>query len=224
MKTWTVVIPIYNDEKSLVVLLEEIEKSEFHDGLFLIVDNGSTNKLSLKPDGGKIPGVSLIRTEVNLGFGGGIKFGLNKAETEWVGWMPGNLKVHPQELFSFRPIIKSNNFDLIKANRKGRSILANLKTFGVGLIQSLILRKIMFDTGGTPTFMRKSLLYVLEDAPNDYVFESYVLFKARRFKLRVKRPRVIYGNRIFGHSHWQRGIKAELNLLKNILRQSKKWK
>jgi glycosyltransferase involved in cell wall biosynthesis len=224
MKTWTVVIPIYNDEKSLVVLLEEIKKLEFHDGLFLIVDNGSTNKLSLQPDGDKIPGVDLVRTELNLGFGGGIKFGLNKAETEWVGWMPGNLKVHPRELFLLRPIIRSNNFDFIKANRKGRSFLANFKTFGVGLIQSLILRRMMFDTGGTPTFIKKSLLYVLEDAPDDYVFESYVLFKARRFKMRIKRPKVNYGNRIFGHSHWQRGMKAEFNLLINIVRQSKKWK
>ena len=224
MKTWTVVIPIYNDEKSLTVLLEEIEKSEFHDGLFLIVDNGSTNKLSLKPDGSKIPGVDLIRTELNLGFGGGIKFGLNKAETEWVGWMPGNLRVHPRELLSFRQIIRSNNFDFIKANRKGRSFLASLKTLGVGLIQSAITMRMMFDAGGTPTFMRKSLLHYLEHAPDDYVFESYVLFKARKFKLRIKRPKVIYGNRIFGHSHWQSGIKAEFKLSKNIFRQSKNWK
>ena len=82
----------------------------------------------------------------------------------------------------------------------------------------------MFDAGGTPTFMRKSFLHYMEHAPDDYVFESYVLFTARRFKMRIKRPSVNYGNRIFGHSHWQRGIKAELNLLKNIVKQSKKWK
>lgn len=224
MKIWTVVIPVYNDSKSLKVLINEIEKADFTDGVFLIVDNGSTDNALLELEGRAIQGVEIVRTEQNLGFGGGIKFGLNRALTEWVGWMPGNLKVHPSELSLFKPLLGSGNFDLIKASRKGRSFQANLKTFGAGLIQSVILRQMMFDTGGTPTFMRRSFLHHLEDAPNDYVFESYVLFRARRLKLRINRPKVLYGKRIFGESHWQRGIKAEFMLMKNIVSQSKKWK
>ena len=223
MKIWTVVIPIFNDSKSLGVLLNENENSNSTDGVFLIVDNGSTDNSVLELEDRSIQGVEIVRTEQNLGFGGGIKFGLNRATTEWVGWMPGNLKVHPSDLSLFRSTIDSDNFDLIKANRRGRSFQANVKTFGAGLIQSVILRKIMFDTGGTPTFIRRSFLPHIQDAPSDYVFESYVLFRAHKLKLRINRPKVPYGKRLFGQSHWQRGIKAEFRLMKSIVKQSKKW-
>ena len=81
----------------------------------------------------------------------------------------------------------------------------------------------MLDTGGTPTFIKKHFFDQIKNAPNDYVFESFVLFKARQLKLRIDRPKVLYGNRMFGKSHWQRGLNAELNLLKDIVQQSRTW-
>lgn len=223
MKTWTIVIPIYNDSESLEVLLEEIVKCDLSQGVFLIVDNGSTDKSLLELNRRRIPGVEIIRTDQNLGFGGGIKFGLSRAKTEWVGWMPGNLKVHPSQLSIFEPIMESNNFEMIKAKRKGRSLQANLKTFAAGVIQSFILGKQMFDTGGTPTFVKRYFYNQVEDAPNDYVFESYILFNAQRLKIRIDRPTVFYGDRKFGQSHWQRGFNAEFSLMKNIIKQSRTW-
>ena len=224
IKRWTVVVPIYNDRKSLEILLQEIEKSDFSEGTFLIVDNGSTDDSVLSQNLPSISNVLFLRTEKNLGFGGGIKFGLENATTEWVGWMPGNLKVHPSRLTVFDPIILSDNFDLIKAKRVGRSRQANFKTLLAGIIQSLILRCNMLDTGGTPTFIRRDYLEKLSNAPDDYVFESYVLYIARKLNFRISRPKVEYGERLFGQSHWQRGVNAEINLMRNIVRQSKTWK
>jgi glycosyltransferase involved in cell wall biosynthesis len=225
MKKWTMVIPIYNDSKSLGLLLIEIDKYKFDQGHFLVVDNGSTVELMTELDSSAIPEeVEIIRTDRNLGFGGGIMFGLSATRTEWVGWMPGNLKVHPSQLLFFEPLIESDKFDLIKAKRKGRSFQANLKTLVASFIQSLVMRQRMSDTGGTPTFLRRIFLAHLQDAPSDYVFESFVMFKARSFNLKINRPNVLYGNRQFGNSHWQRGLGAEFSLMKNIVRQSKTWR
>ena len=105
-----------------------------------------------------------------------------------------------------------------------RSRQANFKTLLAGIIQSLILKCNMLDTGGTPTFIRRDYLHKLSNAPDDYVFESYVLYIARKLNFRISRPRVEYAERLFGQSHWQRGVTAEINLMRNIVRQSKTWK
>ena len=214
--TWTVVIPIYNDAVALEKLLNEIELTNLKNGSFIIVDNGSSDQIML---GGKFRDNSkfkFVRTENNLGFGGGIKYGLKFANTEWVGWMPGNLKVHPKELNKIDAIIQLNQYEFIKGARVGRDFKSRIKTSIAGVIQSLVLRKNMLDTGGTPTFITRNYIKHLELSPNDYVFESFVLFTAHKYKLRKVRPKIIYGNRIYGSSHWQRGLKSEIKLMINI--------
>ena len=73
----TIVVPIFNETECLPIftkLLDEIESSDVH---FLLVDNGSTNPLvqELLKSNSKV--WSSLRTEINLGFGGGIMFGID---------------------------------------------------------------------------------------------------------------------------------------------------
>ena len=224
MFIWTIVIPVYNDGITLKLLLNEIEKLDFKNGLFLIVNNGSTDNKIESIDFEKYANIKYLRVEKNLGFGGGIKQGLKNTETKWVGWMPGNLKVHPSELLKIIPLLVESKYDFIKSKRIGRDFVANLKTFFAGLVQSFILRKNMLDTGGTPTFIKHQYLKYLDFSPDDYLFESYVLYIAYKLKLSITRPKINYGVRIHGKSHWQRGIYSEVSLMLSISKNSKKWR
>jgi glycosyltransferase involved in cell wall biosynthesis len=220
----TVVIPVFNEAKSLPILLALLNEVNSHDTLFLLVDNGSTDpevKALLKSGA---EGWMSIRTETNLGFGGGILFGIAAAETEFVGWMPGNLKIDPREL---EVVLKNNlvgEVEFLKAWRIARGWLPQLKTFIAGLTLSLILGRRMYDSGGTPTVCKKSFISELRDIPTDYVFESFIFFQARQRGVKISRPRIHYGERAFGQSHWQRGIKSELSLMKKIVSSSRRWK
>ena len=218
------IIPVFNEAKSLPKLLELLQEVKSNETHFLLVDNGSTDpevKLLLQNDKATW---SSVRTETNLGFGGGILFGIAASETEFVGWMPGNLKVDPREV---EAVLKSNLIDgveFLKAWRIARGWLPHLKTFIVGVTLSLILHRRMFDSGGTPTVCKKKFISELHDIPSDYVFESFVFFQARQKGLRIRRPRIRYGERVFGQSHWQRGVRSEVKLMKNILWSSREWK
>ena len=219
----TIVVPIFNETECLPIftkLLDEIDSSDVH---FLLVDNGSTNPLVeelLKSDS-KV--WSSLRTEINLGFGGGIMFGIDACESPFVGWMPGNLKVDPREFVNLLGQIELKEKQLIKSSRVSRDTVAKIKTQTLGLIQSVVLKTNMFDSGGTPTVCSKSFLKSLPEPPKDYVFESFVLFNARKKGLEVKRPAVNYGKRAFGQSHWQRGLRSEVQLFIRIWTESKKW-
>jgi glycosyltransferase involved in cell wall biosynthesis len=221
----TIVIPIFNESKSLEILLRKIEEIDKSDFSFLIVDNGSTEPLIQEVlNRHKKLGWSSVRAEVNQGFGGGVVFGISKCNSEFVGWMPGNLKVDPQEIIQVLSKVDFRKVDVIKARRIGRNTSSKLKTWVIGLIQSAILKCNMFDAGGTPTVCRRSFLAELKDAPRDYVFESFVLYRARSTNSRILRPNVNYGTRKFGKSHWQRGLISEMRLTMKILKESFKWR
>jgi glycosyltransferase involved in cell wall biosynthesis len=224
MKSWTVVIPIYNDTDCLRELLHQISKIEFPNGQFIIVDNGSSDRSVMEMSNHETKNVNFIRSDENLGFGGGIKLGIANSNSPWVGWMPGNLKVNPRELLYLESLILEGDADLIKASRTGRSFAPRTKTLLAGLMQSILVRKLIFDSGGTPTFLRREHLSFLRNSPSDYIFESYIYFMAKKSKLRILRPGVPYGERPFGQSHWQRGFKSEIKLLSRMFTESRKWK
>jgi glycosyltransferase involved in cell wall biosynthesis len=220
----TIIIPIYNEAESLPTFLHLLGEIEEESIEFLIVDNGSTDQVVkdlLQSASG--PWKS-IRTENNLGFGGGILFGAANVKTDYVGWMPGNLKVDPRDVGKLFRDDRFEDIEFLKARRVGRGLLPQAKTFFAGLVQSIILRKRMFDSGGTPTICRKKFLLDLVNPPQDYVFESFVFYQAKRSHLKVIRPKFFYGKRLHGHSHWQRGFRSEVNLMKRIWVSARSWK
>lgn len=218
------VVPIYDDFESLEVLVEWIRETPDDLISFLLVDNGSTDQRVSKLLSNPRNNWRGIRSETNLGFGGGILFGISKAETEYIGWMPGNLKIDPRDTPNFLKSISFSKKNFVKARRVGRSKSAHIKTMMLGICQSILLRTPIFDAGGTPTVCSKEFLLSLPDIPNDYAFESYVLFKAYKAKMKISRPSVVYRVRKFGSSHWQKGLSSEIKLFISIVKKSKKWR
>lgn len=220
MKDVSIVVPIYNDQKSLDEFCKVIGESTLRNVNFIFVDNGSTVSIDIPNKEGFV----LHRTEVNLGFGGGIQFGISKSETAWTGWMPGNMKVDPIDVLHLVFNLDLNESKVIKCRRSGRKIGARVKTYIAGCIQTILIGKRMFDTGGTPTIATTNFLNTLQNAPSDYVFESYVLYKARTSGQKIERPNMKYGQRKYGSSHWQKGFVSEIELMVKIIRNSRVWK
>jgi glycosyltransferase involved in cell wall biosynthesis len=218
---YSLIIPIYNDEESLKLIINELQKnqSNFQNIEFIFVDNGSMTPIA-KEIYGEINKIKYknLRSEKNLGFGGGIKFGIENSEAKWVGWMPGNFKVNPNEVLKYIELMKLDDYEFLKGRRMGRSIQAQIKTFFAGLVHSFFARVNMFDSGGTPTFIKRDKYWkIAELAPNNYTFEAYMLYMTNKMKLCTKRVNTIYRQRITGTSHWQKSILSEIELLIQII-------
>lgn len=224
--TLTMVIPIFNEGSSLPQLLERILKIHDEAISFLLVDNGSTQSevLEILARGGR--NWTSIRLTENRGFGGAIRAGVIYTDSDFVGWMPGNLKIDPLEFWRIfsRETAKSGT-SAWKFKRVRSSKTANFKTLLFGLIQSFLLRRNMMDSGGTPTIISRPLADKLAShaGPNDYLFESFVYLFLRENGIAIKRPKITYGLRKHGSSHWQNGLKSELSLLTRTLRLSSHW-
>jgi hypothetical protein len=218
-------IPIYMDLENLKDLISEIEQLPDLPIDFYILDHGSNDEqLTHFLDSLKIPNVKTIASKENFGFGGGVKFLLQKMDNEFVGWMPGNGKVRPKDLHlvvdAFELKAVKNAF---KANRARRSKIEDLKTGLAGFAVSLWYGANLTDSGGTPTVVRKDLVQQLLEGPDDFSFEAFVMFRLHQLGLKLDRAKVPYGSRVHGRSHWQRGFKSEMKLLLRILEQRRNW-
>ncbi len=218
-------IPIYKDLANLKDLVEEIANCR---GLlvdFYILDNGSNDlELTAYLDSITLPNVKTITLKDNLGFGGGVKHILQCIENDFIGWMPGNGKVNPKSLIDIEHSFQGEgNCQAFKANRSKRRTSENFKTLLVGLLISIYFRANLFDSGGTPTIIKRDFVGYFLKGPNDFSFEAFSMLTIRKLNLNLIRTSVPYGSRSHGKSHWQRGFKSEIALLIRILSQKREW-
>jgi glycosyltransferase involved in cell wall biosynthesis len=213
----TIVIPFYNEPENARSVLAVIKEISSRNTKWILVNNGSTDGATLLEN--NIPeNVIILSLPQNLGFGGGIKAGLKIADTSFIAWMPGNMKVHP-----FAPRVMLDRFLMIKtekqsdvfikALRVGRGIIPQIKTSASALLVSFVAAKKFTDIGGTPTIIDRKYVDLLDDTPDDYSFELAAYYKLITAGCTEVRIASVYLSRIFGNSHWQFGTGAELRLL-----------
>lgn len=222
LKTFVIIVPVFDEFENLTEFIEIIKTEERKD-LFYFVDNGSFDKrikqLLIKND------LNFSRTEINLGFGGGIKYGISKVDSEIICWMPCNLKVNPIDAIGFINKIKEpDSLYLYKALRSDRPKTDYAKTIFFNVVQSILLKTFINDSGGTPTAVHRSFFNKIELFPDDYTFETYVLLRGKLMLNKVVRIKVNYGIRKFGKSKWQNGLLSEINFIANLYKKSKEWK
>jgi hypothetical protein len=218
-------ILFYDELENAKQIYSDIIESEFKGIDFYFVDNGSKNfEFREWLSGINYENIKVLTIAENIGFGGGAKFILQSVPNEIRGYMPGNYKVKPVSLIQLAPRLANlTNFEVLKALRSERSTIESLKTFVVGVLASAHFRMNLMDSGGTPTLVSGRLVDKFLKGPDDYSFEAFFLYMARREKLSVTRIPIPYGSRLFGKSHWQSGFKAELSLFLRIIGQKKSW-
>jgi len=221
-------VPIFNDWENAALLIENFHQSQHEDTSLMVIDNGShkTHELVVSRIN-ELENVTILQISTNQGFGGAIQEASKASKAEWLLWMPGNMKVLPSELSAFISILKSCHPEtFVKAHRVFRPATDRLKTLFASILQTIASGKVLFDTGGTPSALhRTSILWdEIGLAPKDYTFDSYMLFAAKRLKLRVERPKVPYHQRLIGRSHWQSGFTAEVWLMTSLIRSIIRWR
>jgi hypothetical protein len=218
-------IPIYKDLANLIEIIGEIENNPELLVDFYILDHGSKDaELTTYLNSLNIKNVKTFKVDENYGFGGGIKYLLQNIENDFIGWMPGNGKVNPKDLSQINNLFSDKKIKAFKANRSKRSTTENYKTFLAGLLISIYFRTNLFDSGGTPTIIKREFVSNLLNGPNDFSFEAFSMFTIRKLKIEMVRSSIPYGVRMHGSSHWQRGFKSEIKLFFRIISQKKDWR
>ena len=200
----SLIIPCFNESENLPILIKnllEIE-SEFYE--IILVNNGSTdNTNSVANDLIKNENscIKILDLPKNNGYGYGIKAGLQKASGEIIAWTHADLQTDPKDVAkAFQFYIKNKNYKkcLLKGKRIGRGFFDNLFTLGMGVIASIALNIRLSDINAQPKMFHSSFLKNINDAPDDFSLDLFMLYEAVNNNYSILEYPVHFSNRIFG--------------------------
>ncbi len=224
MNQITIVIPCFNESRSLPELIKQLKNidSDFN---FILVDNGSTDNTQEILEILEIPeNIQIIKKEINSGYGAGIKYGLRQVKTKFSGWMHADLQQEANILLEAKSIISKfseesiHNRFAVKGKRTGRSIFENFFTIGVALFTSILFLRRFWDMAGQPNIFKTSSLKFIENAPDDHNFEFYVYINFVLKNGIYKRFNAPFKKRKFGSSSWDKGLRSKLIHAKRIFK------
>lgn len=214
----TIILPVFRPSIDTEQFLRDLSLRADNNFTLLVIDNGNTPPISktLNPVTAGQIGTQIHRVNHNLGWGGAVVLGAEISKTRLVCWAPTNGKLAAEDVVTFITRALASRKKLVKASRVGRHPVFRAKALIAGLAHTLVLRKPMWDSGGTPTLAEKSFLLGLRGFPHGVAFDAFVLFCATSSKLPIERIQVKYTDRPKSRSSWRTGMIAELRLLVEI--------
>ncbi|MBC8147945.1 MAG: glycosyltransferase family 2 protein [Bacteroidetes bacterium] len=208
MKKVAVVIPAYNEEKSIASVVSEINKLkvEGFDFTPIIVNDASkdkTAKIASKLD------CVFIDLTVNLGIGGTVQTGFIYAfhnGFDYAMQVDGDGQHPPTEIPKLVTVIKDNNYDVVIGSRfidKTGFQSSYMRRFGINYLKFIIRfytgLKITDSTSGFRLLNLSALKVVNGYYPDEYPEpESIILFHKKRLK--IKEVAVLMDERQGGES------------------------
>ncbi len=95
----TIIVPAYNEEGTIVELLDRLSKTAFPvDVEVVVVDDGSKDATAARVEARRDPRVRLLRHEKNRGKGAAIRTGLAAAAGDWVIVQDADLEYDPADI------------------------------------------------------------------------------------------------------------------------------
>ncbi|TGL56480.1 glycosyltransferase family 2 protein [Leptospira ognonensis] len=229
MNLLTIVIPCYNEEKNIPLILDRFQKVlNRKDVEILLVNNGSTDqsKAVMKDLVPKYSFANILEIEKNQGYGFGILSGLRVAKSKYIGWTHADMQTDPYDIIRALEILERDGREMlyVKGKRKGRSWADQFFTMGMSIFESFYMGTFLWDINAQPNLFPKSFFDTWENPPYDFALDLYAYYQAKKQKIEVVRFPVIFPPRIHGHSSWNTGLKSKWKFIRRTFDFSFKLK
>ena len=229
---YSIVVPCFNEKDNIPLLLqkfsdclvdaEKINNLEAGQFELILVDNGSTDGTHGLIDSiaGKYKFCTFLHVKDNLGYGGGIKYGLDHAKGSYIGWTHADLQADPSEVFKAFQICNQNSESpllYVKGRRRNRKIVDRIFSRGMSLFESIIFLSKYDDINAQPNIFSRALLEKASNIPKDFSLDLYFYFLANKLSASIVRFDVLFPDRIFGESKWNTGILSRIKFIRRTL-------
>jgi len=169
-KDVTVIIPAYNESKSIKMTLEEVRNFDaLSDIDIIVIDDGS--KDNTFEQASTIAGVKVIRHPNNKGYGSAISTGTRHVTTKYVAWYDADAQHRPEDLYGIIREINNKNLDYCIGVRGKDSHVEKSRMIGkffLGLILSFILSEKIDYNSGLRIFKTNVLSLFLSSLPKRF--------------------------------------------------------
>lgn len=217
----SVIVPCYNEKDNIPLIVKrfgEVLPGEINAELVL-VNNGSTDGSDevIKECMKKYKFICNVRVENNIGYGFGIWSGLKNAKGEYLCWTHADMQTDLNDAFNAFELIKQKPEPekcFVKGKRYGRQLFDRFFTNCMSLFETVMLKKVLYDINAQPNLFHKNFLNDINNPPNDFSFDLYFYYIAKKKGYEILRFPVEFKQRIHGQSHWNTGLMAKWKFIK----------
>lgn len=125
----SIVIPVYNEEKSILELVNRLKKFEYSNEI-IVVDDGSTdNTYELIKDAG----IKVIRHPYNKGYGAALKTGIRNSNSDIVLFMDADGQHKPEDVKTI--LEHMDTYDMVVGKRTKASKVSLLRRCGKKILK-----------------------------------------------------------------------------------------
>lgn len=223
-KLVTLFVPVYANVHATEELARQIHSRSAEWLDIQVVANGSPAPVLAAL---KRSGIRFLQVPHNRGYGGAIQSSITLADTSYVAWMPGNLKISVADFEScVSPLMAdgTRSFRAGKGLRRGRSYSDLWKTRILSTTQSILSRTALPDGGAPPTIVARDLVPMLADGPRDYGYDHWVLWRLIGSNVPVRRFPIRYIPHPSVPSTWNKGLGASWRMFVHLNRQALEWR
>ncbi|MBM4305039.1 MAG: glycosyltransferase family 2 protein [Deltaproteobacteria bacterium] len=214
MLEFQLVLPCYNESKSLKYLIERAVNAakeagyDFNRFQLVLVENGSLDNskevLSELEKTSWAPWFTKVLVSKNQGYGYGVMQGLKSTKAPIIGWSHADQQCDPKDAFMALMKLKTSREShvLVKGVRSGRNWKDRWVTHIFEMFALLILGVKTKELNAQPKIFPRTLLDHLGDPPFNFAFDLYVLYCALKSGFQVKTIPVLFPPRVHGVSNW----------------------
>jgi len=230
MKTLTIVVPFYNENKRIENIIKALEKGFNFNWLklekIIFVNDGSTDTTDKKINAAQLENylnipIEVIGYKTNQGRGYAVRLGCIQSITDYTLYLDADFSIPLANLNSCRQYIRQN-YDLIIGSKKKpgsiaripRGFIRNFVGYGHSLIASLLLGVYIWDfQGGFKLFSKKFIKNVFPSLKQSrWGLDMEVIYLANKLGYRIREIPVVW-------SHQDK--ESKVKLLRDIFRSLK---
>lgn len=216
----SVVVPFYNEQDNAKTVLSGLGNALDDINYEIIaVNNGSTDNTASVLREVKNSRIIIVTVEKNIGFGYGIRKGLESAKGKYLGYMWGDNQISAGVVAEIYRKLAKEGLDLCKIRRAARDygFFRKLESAAYNRIfLALFFGKISNDINGSPKIMKRALYERLGLESNDWFIDTELMVKVKVLGGRVGEVKAAYNKRSKGKSKVKFYVMMEF--LSNILR------
>jgi len=224
------VLPCYNEEKSLMKIVDNTIKAArsygFCDKSFklLLVENGSKDNSQqvceeLLQNLEISPWIKVVRIKENKGYGNGIYQGLRASSADVIGWTHADEQCDPLDAFRGYEALKKSHKQrvLVKGSRVGRKLVDKCISRIFEKLASVHLGYTFHEINAQPKIFHRGLLEICSSPPLDFSFDLYFVYMSLKHGFYIETILVKFPARTYGFSNWSYGIKNKFKHIKRMI-------
>ncbi len=234
IKKLSILIPVYNEEKTLetvVTLINKIDVPYNIEKEIVLINDASTDgsESIIEALKKRNPHIQTIHHKKNLGKGAALNSGLKLATGDLILLQDADLEYNPQDYATLIKPIVEDNYDLTLGSRflkqKPQFFTDSGDPFfthyiGNKLIiftTNLLYNKKITDYEGCYKCFKKSIVDKISIKATSFDFDNELICKSFRLKLKVKEVPISYSPRPYSEGkkiRWQHGVRMLWTIIK----------